>query len=82
MLSKEKAKASWKWYYQTSALVGMPIVLMLLAIGIQKLVFTGTCQIGGYNCEYAFGSSDGMAQYMGELLESNPGVDIVAKKKR
>jgi hypothetical protein len=78
----DKIKIAWKWYVQTSALVGIPVVFLLLTIGIQKFVFTATCQLAGYQCEYAIGATDAMTEYMGDLLASNPGKDIVVQPRR
>ena len=72
-------KAFLKWYYQTAALVGIPVVFVLLMMGAQKLLFTLTCTTAGYRCEYAIGATDAMAQYMGDLLTSNPDMEIVSR---
>lgn len=76
-----KIKSFWLWFKQTSTLLGMPLLVILLCVGLQKLIFTFTCQTAGFKCEYSFGATDALAQYMGELVASNPGVDIVAKKR-
>lgn len=72
-------KTFLKWYYQTAALVGVPILFLLLAMGAQKFLFTLTCTTAGFRCEYAIGATDAMAEYMSELLAGNEGMDIVAK---
>ena len=56
-------------------------MFLLLMMGAQKFMFTLTCSTAGYRCEYAIGAQDAMAEYMGDLLSSNPGVDLVAKPK-
>lgn len=71
-----------RWYYQTAAIVGIPLLFLLLLWGTQKFVFTLTCSTSGYQCEYALGATDVMANYMGDILASNPGMDLVAKPKR
>lgn len=76
---KEKLKKFLAWYFYSSTLVGVPLVLLLFAIGMQKFIFTTTCTIIGYKCEYALGAQDAMANYMGDLLSNNPGKDIVVK---
>lgn len=63
-------------------LVGAPILLFLVFLGVQKFFFTFTCQVAGFRCEYALGASDAMMEYMGQLVSSNPGVDIVTKPRR
>lgn len=77
----ERFRSFWLWYTQTAMLIGIPILLILLSMGTQKLLFTATCQIAGYKCEYSIGATDAMAEYMGELLGANPGMDIVTKKR-
>ena len=72
-------KIFFRWYYQTAALVGIPVVFLLLMMGAQKFLFTLTCTTAGYRCEYALGATDAMAQYMGDLLMSNPDMEIVSK---
>jgi hypothetical protein len=68
-----------RWYYQTAALVGIPVVFLLLMMGAQKFFFTLTCTTAGYRCEHALGATDAMASYMGDLLLSNPDMDIVTR---
>lgn len=75
-------KTFLKWYYQTAALVGIPVVFLLLMIGLQKFVFTLTCTTAGYRCEFALGATDAMTAYMGDLLMANPDMDIVAKPSK
>lgn len=72
-------KTFFRWYYQTAALVGVPLLFLLLMMGAQKFLFTLTCTTAGYRCEYAIGATDAMAEYMGELIASNPDTEIVSK---
>lgn len=81
-MTSDKIKAGFRWYCQTSMLIGMPIVLLLILVGAQKLFFTGTCHVAGMGCEYSLGATDAMAAYMGDLLDANPGMDIVAEPRR
>jgi ABC-type xylose transport system permease subunit len=75
----ERVKTIMTWYWQTSALVGVPVVFLLLVVGLQKFTFTATCHTIGWRCEYAIGATDAMAAYMGDLIAANPGYDIVAE---
>lgn len=75
----QKLATFWLWYKQTSTLLGIPVLMILLFMGFQKVLFTTTCQAAGLKCEYAIGATDAMAEYMGELLASNPNMDIVTK---
>lgn len=74
-------KTFLRWYYQTAALVGIPVVFLLLMMGAQKFMFTLTCTTAGYRCEYALGAQSAMAEYMSELVAGNDGMDIVAKPR-
>lgn len=80
-MNKEKLNTLWIWYKQTAMLLGMPVLFIILSMGAQRLFFTATCQTVGVKCEYAFGATDAMTNYMSELLEHNPGMDIVARKR-
>lgn len=73
---------AWRWFRVTSTLVGMPVVFLLVVLGSQKFFFSATCYTAGWRCEYAIGATDGMVEYMGELLDANPDVDIVAKTRK
>lgn len=78
----ERIKTFWTWYKQTSCLVGVPVVFVLLVMGAEKLFFTASCTLVGVRCEYALGATDAMTAYMGELLAANENVDIVAEPRK
>lgn len=78
----ERLKTFWNWYRYSSFLVGVPILFILIFMGIQKFTFTATCLTVGIKCEYAVGAEQAVVDYMGDLLASNPGVDIVTKPRR
>lgn len=74
----ERLRTFMKWYLQTSCLVGIPVVFLLLVMGFEKFFFTATCTLASYRCEYAIGATDAMAEYMGDLLASNSERDLVS----
>lgn len=78
----QRIKTFWTWYKQTSCLVGVPVVFVLLLMGLQKFTFTATCHTIQWRCEYAIGATDAMTAYMGELLAANEGMDIVAEPRK
>lgn len=78
----DRIKTAVRWYWQTSALVGVPVVFLLLVMGLQRFTFTATCHTIGWRCEYAIGATDAMTEYMGDLLASNPNMDIVAEPRK
>jgi hypothetical protein len=73
---------AWKWFKKTSTLIGMPIVASLLIVGAQRMFFSVTCEVAGWRCEYAFGATEAMAEYMGELVAANPNSNLVAVPRK
>jgi hypothetical protein len=73
---KENLKAAWRWFRQSATIVGLPVMLLVVTMGFQKFLFTTTCWTAGYQCQYALGSEDSMANYMSDLLNANPGADL------
>jgi hypothetical protein len=45
-----------RWYWNTSALVGVPVLFVLLVMMMDKTLSTVTCQIAGENCDRAIGA--------------------------
>ena len=78
----QKLATFWLWYKQTSTLLGLPVLMILLFMGFQKVLFTTTCQTAGDKCEYSIGATDAMAEYMGALLASNENMDIVTTPRK
>lgn len=78
----ERLQSFTKWFWTTSAIVGAPVLLLLLLVGIQRAFFTLTCETAGVACEYSFSRTDAMAEYVSDILNSNPNGDLVLKPKR
>lgn len=76
-----RARAFLTWYSQTSRLLGAPVLLVLVCLGIQRFVFTGTCMLAGWKCEYGISSGSDIADHMRSLLAANPESDIVIKPR-
>lgn len=70
------------WYNQTAMLVGYPVLLIVLLMAIEKTFFTLTCQTSGYRCEYSLTNTQSAVEFVGDLLSSNPEMDIVAKPRK
>jgi hypothetical protein len=74
------------WFWTTSAVVGAPVLIVLLAIGIQRSFFTLTCESAGVGCQYSLTKSDetqaAIMDFIGQLLTDNPNKDLVFEPKR
>jgi len=71
-----------KWFWTTSAIVGAPVLMLLLLVGIQRAFFTLTCETASFGCEYSFSRTDAMASYVSDILDANPNQDLVVKPRR
>lgn len=63
-------KAFIHWYGQTAKLVGYPILFIILMTAVERMMFTVTCSLGGYQCEYSLMAQKGVQDYVGDLVTS------------
>jgi hypothetical protein len=74
------------WFWTTSAVVGAPVLIVLLAIGVQRSFFTLTCESAGIGCQYSLTKSDEMhsaiMEFVGQLLADNPNGDLVLEPRK
>ena len=56
MTTTNKLKPVLVWYWNTSALVGIPVLFILLVMGFDRTVSTVTCQLAGSQCNRAIGA--------------------------
>lgn len=43
-----------KWLNQTATLIGYPVLVLGMFLLVEKLLFTGSCMVSGYQCEFSF----------------------------
>lgn len=72
----EKMKVFWAWYCQTSCVVGIPVLMVIILIATFKTLFTLTCLTAGYRCEGALGTQEAMATYMSELVGGKADLEV------
>lgn len=70
-------KAFCKWFLQTSTLVGVPVLFIVLVTALEKTMFTISCVTAGYQCESSLLMSGKTNEFIGELLA---GEDLESKK--
>lgn len=61
-----------KWYGQTAKLVGYPVLFIVLITAIEKTMFTATCMLGNYQCQYSLVEKQGVQRYVNDLVTSEP----------
>ncbi len=71
MSGESKIKRWGSWFVTTSTFIGMPVTLLLVCWGVQGFIFTTTCQLASFKCEYAFGATNAMTNFMEEMVASN-----------
>lgn len=77
----EKTKAFLSWFWSTSAVVGAPVLIVLLIVGMQRCFFTLTCETAGVGCAYSI-RSDAMIKFVSKTLEENPDSDLELKPRK
>ena len=61
-------KAFTLWYSQTARIIGYPVLFIVLITAIEKTMFTVTCAVGGYQCQYGLMATQNISQFVGELV--------------
>ena len=74
MLSK-----SLTWFLTTSTIVGVPVTIAILLIGIERSIHTLTCETVRYGCNRSFTQS---IDYIAEQVTEETDVVITPKKRK
>lgn len=61
-------KAFTLWYSQTARIIGYPVLFIVLITAIEKTMFTVTCALGGYQCQYSLMATSSVSDFMGDLV--------------
>lgn len=61
-------KAFALWYSQTARIIGYPVLFIVLITAIEKTMFTVTCALGGYQCQYSLMATTSVSDFMGDLV--------------
>jgi hypothetical protein len=67
------------WFLTTSTIVGVPVTIAILLIGIERSVATLTCETARINCSRSFTQS---IDYIAEQVTDETDVVITPKKRR
>lgn len=55
---RSKVQNAITWARITAEVCGFPVMIVLVCSGIEKTVFTTTCQVAGFRCEHSFIASN------------------------
>lgn len=69
-------REAWIWYKQSSVLVGIPMLAVIMLTALSKVIFTGSCLTVGYQCEYAVGTAEAAQKYMTSLVGGNADIKL------
>jgi hypothetical protein len=67
------------WFLTTSTIVGVPVTIAILLIGIERSVATLTCETAQVHCSRSFTQS---VDYIAEQVTDETDVVITPKKRR
>jgi hypothetical protein len=67
------------WFLTTSTIVGVPVTIAILLIGVERSVATLTCETARVNCSRSFTQS---IDYIAEQVTDETDVVITPKKRR
>ena len=81
-MEESKFKTIWRWYFQTSAVIGLPIVLCLLIVGITRMGYTVTCEIFGAGCQYSLIRTEVTRQAIETLADTYMLEEYPSKKRK
>jgi hypothetical protein len=76
----ERVKSFFRLYVTASAIVGAPVLAIILVAGLQRAFFTLTCEVADYKCSKAFGSKSTVETVIGSIV--NDETDVVVKPRR
>ena len=79
---KAKLQALWHWTYHTTAIVFMPITILLMLGALQTTALTITCNTVGMGCPYAISSDKLVAMYAGAMMSLSESGEYTTDKRR
>jgi hypothetical protein len=73
-------KSISRLYVTASAIVGAPVLAIVIVAGLQRAFFTLTCEVADYKCSRAFGARATVESVIGSIV--NDETDVVVKPRR
>lgn len=67
------------WFLTTSTIVGVPVTIAVILVGIDRSIHTLTCEIVRYGCNRSFTQS---VDYVAEQVTEDSDVILIPKKRK
>lgn len=67
------------WFLTTATIVGVPVTVAILLIGVERSIATLTCETARFNCARSFTQS---VDYIAEQVDDDTDVVLTPKKRR
>ena len=67
------------WFLTTSTIVGIPVTIALILVGVERSVHTLTCETVRYGCSRSFTQS---VEYIAEQVDQDTDVVITPKRRK
>jgi hypothetical protein len=70
---------AFTWFITTATIIGVPVTIAIMLIGIERSVATLTCETARVNCNRSFTQS---IDYIAEQVTDETDVVLTPKKRR
>lgn len=77
-----KLSAIGRWMYHTTAIVFLPVTILLVLGALQTTTLTLTCNTIGMGCPYALSSDKLVSMYAGAMMSLQGSDEFVPNDKR
>lgn len=77
---KDKIANAWEWYKYSAFLVGLPVMFVVCMFALSRTLFTGTCLVAGYKCQFALGTEQIMSQYLTALVGGEADLSVTPRQ--
>lgn len=67
------------WFLTTSTIVGVPVTIAVILVGIDRSIHTLTCETVRYGCDRSFTQS---VDYVAEQVTEDSDVVLIPKKRK
>lgn len=70
-----------RFYLYASAIVGAPILAVIIIVGVQRAFFTLTCETASYRCDKSFGATQAVTSVVSQIVADDE-YDVEVKPRK